>query len=272
MFAALVIVRSVCFQCTRTCQGGVQYRKVTCVGGSTCDLELEPPAQQPCGGEPCPETAVDNSTEIERMPTTLSPTEEDSQTTSVSNSNPGDSLVLNSADDGLSPGPEAESESTNIVLGGSSFNRESSDENQVIPSSSNDADLSSTKSIGSKDTPPVPEHKRRHHHNKPHHKHDHTNQEQTVVLGDVNSAGKQSVASETRDAGEDTTKTEKDEAEASDAGRHEEGEEEEEGAEEQKGAAAEGDFEWYAGEWRKVSMGQQPPTLPSLCPSSDRDR
>lgn len=46
---------------------GSQTRKVTCVGGETCDLDLKPHEQQPCGGETCPEPGAHNSTEDREM-------------------------------------------------------------------------------------------------------------------------------------------------------------------------------------------------------------
>lgn len=47
-------------QCTRTCNGGVQYRKVSCTA-EVCDLELKPPEQQPCGVAACPEGIAGNT-------------------------------------------------------------------------------------------------------------------------------------------------------------------------------------------------------------------
>ena len=238
-------------QCTRTCQGGVQYRKVTCVGGTTCDLELEPPAQKPCGGDPCPKTVTENSAGTEETRTTLSPPEE-SKTTLLAGSSQGDSLVLNNPDDSISLGSETEKESTNVVLGDTSIGLGKSDENQVIiPSgSNNDADLGSAKTIGSKqETPPAPEHKHRHHHNKHHQEHHHNRNQDTVVVGgNVSSAENPPVAPESKDAEVASTSTEKDAGEASDV------EENADVAEEQTGAEAEGDFEWYAGDWRKVMI------------------
>lgn len=40
------------FQCTRPCDGGVQIRKVTCVGGVRCEDE-QPDLEQPCNEHKC---------------------------------------------------------------------------------------------------------------------------------------------------------------------------------------------------------------------------
>lgn len=43
-------------ECTRTCGGGIKYRKVSCTGSQLCDLETEPPSQSPCNNGDCPTT------------------------------------------------------------------------------------------------------------------------------------------------------------------------------------------------------------------------
>ncbi|KAK7115625.1 hypothetical protein V1264_001461 [Littorina saxatilis] len=149
--------------CTRTCGEGVQVRRVTCVGDTTCDLELEPPAKQTCSGDTCPEATDNNSTESETTATTFSSMEE-THTTLLEKSNNNKSIVLNTGDDILL-GLSDDSASENIVLGESTINLETSDaKNDVITVRDNDGSISLTNKQGSKEkSASDPQHKHRHH-------------------------------------------------------------------------------------------------------------
>ncbi|KAJ8299862.1 hypothetical protein KUTeg_022609 [Tegillarca granosa] len=52
-------------QCTRTCGGGIKYRKVSCTGSQLCDLETEPPSQSPCNNGDCPTTMHVTTTSLQ---------------------------------------------------------------------------------------------------------------------------------------------------------------------------------------------------------------
>lgn len=41
-----------CFQCTRPCNGGVQFRKVICLGGESCE-GVKPESERPCNEHVC---------------------------------------------------------------------------------------------------------------------------------------------------------------------------------------------------------------------------
>ncbi|CAH1796676.1 unnamed protein product, partial [Owenia fusiformis] len=49
-------------QCTRSCESGVQIRKVTCVGGSVCPQSNKPTSQQECNTQLCPTTTTTTTT------------------------------------------------------------------------------------------------------------------------------------------------------------------------------------------------------------------
>ncbi|KAL8565304.1 hypothetical protein ACOMHN_001202 [Nucella lapillus] len=232
--------------CTRTCEGGVQFRKVTCVGSDTCDLELEPPAQRPCGEDPCPDLADDNSTEIERLLFTPSPNQKTEKV--LIKSDESDVLVLKNSESDLKP----ENESGKVILGESSIKLKSSENAGVIQSSHQDEVLGSatTPLRGSKPTTSVPDHKIRHHHQKHHrrnHPHKHSDAknpgEENVVLDNVNAKAAKADAKQVSDK-EDAREEEEEEKRK---------EEEREKAEEQQGIVADDEFEWYSGEWRKCS-------------------
>jgi len=69
----------VCWQCTRSCGGGIQFRSVTCVGGRACVLDERPADDRPCNtgrcddvtrapAEPSDVTAVTATTTTARSP------------------------------------------------------------------------------------------------------------------------------------------------------------------------------------------------------------
>ena len=252
----------------------MQYRKVTCVGGTTCDLDLEPPSQRPCGGAPCPETTADNSTvEIERKLFT----DEESKAAKTNTASKEKVVVGLKTTDGSVVEPETTAD--NVVLGESTITAGKTKEEADIPSSAEDPDPSPaarTTTTGSKEPG---QHKQRHHRHKlhqrqrDHHLKQHNSDSDkggkrggdsegekerrgkggpAVVSNSITidkNVGKiqKDITDSKKDDGDDPTKTKGKEEE----GREEE-EEEEEIVEEQQEVDSEDDFEWYAGEWRKV--------------------
>lgn len=45
-------------QCTQSCNTGVQFRGVRCVGGDVCKMSERPVDKRDCGSNPCPSTTT----------------------------------------------------------------------------------------------------------------------------------------------------------------------------------------------------------------------
>ncbi|KAL5005515.1 hypothetical protein ScPMuIL_018971 [Solemya velum] len=82
-------------ECTRSCGQGIQYRKITCVGGKMCNIDTEPSSEQECLLDGCPTTPVPPTSEPptsiipQLLQTTLNGTDDfgtETGTNSISNS------------------------------------------------------------------------------------------------------------------------------------------------------------------------------------------
>lgn len=56
--------------CTRSCGGGVQYRRVACIGSKHCDLEVEPSSEESCNLQACTTQAPSTTTSTPASSTT----------------------------------------------------------------------------------------------------------------------------------------------------------------------------------------------------------
>ena len=80
-------------QCTRECEGGVQFRNVECVGGQSCLLSEEPVRQQVCNMHTCTSTMSFTSAQPASSTTTIATTPQQySQSTTVATTQSKDDL------------------------------------------------------------------------------------------------------------------------------------------------------------------------------------
>lgn len=64
------LFRTLYLQCTRSCGGGVQYRRVACIGSKHCDLEVEPSSEESCNLQACTTQAPSTTTSTPASSTT----------------------------------------------------------------------------------------------------------------------------------------------------------------------------------------------------------
>ena len=100
-------------QCTKSCDGGIQFRSVRCVGGEACRVSLQPQAEQDCNTQPCPSTTTTTPITMTTTPDTTTVTIATTNTTTSITTNFTDaSSSLSSSTTTVLPSPGIEKEET----------------------------------------------------------------------------------------------------------------------------------------------------------------